>query len=335
VLSNGRGKLKNSVIRSNGQDVTRCPLCGAGPLHRLFPVGDRFSLVQCRACRIAITFPVISPDEMASYYPPTYYGTGNRRFNPLFEWLVSIFRRRRVRMIERFVAKGRVLDIGCGRGITLSQLKGDGWEVSGMEISETAATHARSLLGNTIFVGDIFAAPWPADSFDVINIWHVLEHLPDPEGVLATSRTLLRPGGLLVVAVPNFESLQARFAGRQWFHLDVPRHYWHFGEKNLRALLEKKGFAIQETSHFSFEQNPYGWIQSLLNCLGFPPNLLYDILKRKSARNVVHPFRAYPIWSLLLLPALLPIVPLGLALFLLEVLLRRGGTIELYAILRK
>ena len=327
--------MKNGLIRSNDLDAVRCPLCGAGPLDRLFPVGDRFSLVQCRACRIAVTFPVITPEEMRGYYPPAYYGTGNRRFNPLFEWLVTIFRHRRVRKIERFVAKGRVLDIGCGRGITLSQLKGDGWEVSGAEISETAATHARNLLGDTVFVGDVLAAPWPSDSFDVINIWHVLEHLPDPKGVLAKSRALLRPGGLLIVAVPNFESFQARFAGPRWFHLDVPRHYWHFGEKTLRGLLEKEGFAIQETSHFCFEQNPYGWIQSLLNRLGFPSNLLYDVLKHESARNVVHPFRVYPIWSLLLLPALLLVIPLGLVLFLLEVLFRRGGTIELYAVLRK
>ncbi|MCM3875699.1 MAG: class I SAM-dependent methyltransferase [Thermoanaerobaculia bacterium] len=282
-----------------------------------------------------MTFPVLSADEMTSYYSASYYGTGNRRFNPLFEWLVTIFRRRRVRKIERFVAKGRVLDIGCGRGITLSQLKEDGWEISGVEISETAATHARSLLGETIFVGDILAAPWPADSFDVINIWHVLEHLPDPAGVLSKCGTLLRPGGLLVVAVPNFESLQAGFAGPLWFHLDVPRHYWHFGEKVLRALLEEKGFAVRETSHFSFEQNPYGWIQSLLNRLGFPYNLLYDSLKHESARNVVHPLRVYPIWSLLLAPALLLIVPVALTLFFVEVLLRRGGTIELYAVLRK
>jgi len=304
-------------------------------MDRLFPVVDRFSIVQCRTCRIAITFPVIPSDEMGRYYPPAYYGTGNRRFNPLFEWLVTIFRRRRVRKIERFVAKGRALDIGCGRGITLRQLKEDGWEVSGVEISETAAAQARSVLGDTIFVGDVLDAPWRSDSFDVINIWHVLEHLPDPTAVLAKSRTLLRPGGLLVVAVPNFESFQARFAGRQWFHLDVPRHYWHFGEKNLRALLEERGFAIQETSHFSLEQNPYGWIQSLLNRLGFPFNLLYDLLKQESARNVVHPFRVYPIWSLLLLPALLLVIPLGSALFLFELLLRRGGTIEVYAVLRK
>lgn len=322
------------MICANGQDVTVCPLCGVGPLDRLFPVGDGFLLVQCRACRVAVTFPVISPDEIGRYYPPAYYGTENRRFNPLFEWLVTVFRRRRVRKIERFLPKGRVLDIGCGRGITLSQLKDDGWEASGVEISDVAATHARCLLGDTVFVGDVLAAPWPDGSFDVVNIWHVLEHLPDPTEVLAKSRRLLREGGLLVVAVPNFESFQARIAGPHWFHLDVPRHYWHFGEKTLRDLLEKEGFAIRETSHFSFEQNPYGWIQSLLNRMGFPNNLLYDILKHQSARNVVHPFRLHPISCLLLFPALLPVVPLSLALFLVEVLFRRGGTIELYAVRR-
>ena len=302
---------------------------------RLFPVGDRFSLVQCGACRIAITVPVLPFDEMGPYYPPAYYGARNRRFNPLFEWLVTVFRHRRVRKIETFVAKGRVLDIGCGRGITLSQLRDDGWDVAGVEISEAAAAHARSLLGDTIFVGDVLGAPWPEGSFDVINIWHVLEHLPDPAAVLARCRALLRAGGLLVVAVPNLESIQAAFAGPLWFHLDVPRHYWHFGATNLRALLEREGFAVHEASHFSVEQNPYGWIQSLLNRAGFPVNLLYDMLKHQSARNVVHPFRVYPIWSLLLLPALLLVAPLSMALFLVEVVLRRGGTIELYAVLRK
>jgi SAM-dependent methyltransferase len=323
------------VVRADEQGVSRCTLCGDGPLERLFPVGDRFSLLQCRACRVASTFPVLSREEMSSFYPPAYYGVGNRRFNPLFEWLVTIFRRRRVRKIESFVAKGRVLDIGCGRGITLSQLKEDGWETSGVEISETAAAHARSVLGDTIFVGDVLAAPWPPDSFDVINIWHVLEHLPDPAGVLSKCRTLLRTGGLLIVAVPNFESFQARFAGPHWFHLDVPRHYWHWGTNALGALLEKHGFAVRETSHFSLEQNPYGWIQSILNRMGFPSNLLYDVLKRPAARNVAHPFLAYPIWSILLVPALLVVGPVAMILFLVEVLLRRGGTIEMYAVLGK
>lgn len=294
-----------------------------------------FSIAQCAGCRVALTVPPVLPAEIGRYYPETYYGTRNRRFNSFFEWLLAIFRRRRVRRIERLVSRGRVLDIGCGRGITLIEMKRHGWETFGVEISETAAAHARSALGESIFVGDVLDAPFTDGSFDVVNIWHVLEHLPDSKAVLTRCRRLLRPGGLLVVAVPNFESLQAMATGRSWFHLDVPRHYWHFGTRVLERLLSDHGFDVHQVSHFSLEQNPYGWIQSLLNQLGFPNNLLYDALKHQSARNVVHPFRTYPVASTLLVPALLVIVPISLVLFVLEVLLRRGGTIEVYGTARE
>jgi SAM-dependent methyltransferase len=180
-------------------------------------------------------------------------------------------------------------------------------------------------------VGDFLQSPYAESSFDSVVLWHVLEHVPDPVAAIRRARQVLRPGGLLVIAVPNFESLQARFAGRHWFHLDVPRHYHHFGLAVLRRLLISNGFSILDVSHLSLEYNPYGWIQSLLNKLGFRYNLLYDLLKNPSARSVQSPFRAAPL-QLVLTLALLPlIVPASLGLSLLEVLLRRGGTIEVYA----
>src|SRR5262249_46633073 len=141
---------------------------------------------------------------------------------------------------------------------------------------------------------------------------------------------ILRPGGLLMVAVPNFDSLQAAVSGSAWFHLDVPRHFFHFRAGGLRRLLEASGFVVVDVSHFSLEQNPYGWIQSLLNRRGFRPNLLYDLLKEPSAR-MVDPLRQHPLQTLAMLTTLPLLVPLGFALFLLEVSLRRGGTVEVYA----
>ena len=323
------------MIQEGDGAMERCPLCGGGPVERLFPVSGGFSVSQCRACRFALTVPPVPADRIGGYYPPAYYGTRNRRFHPVMEWAVRLFRRRRVARIEWFVPKGRVLDIGCGRGITLFQMKEAGWETFGVELSETAATHARALLGDSVQVGDVLTAPWARASFDVVILWHVLEHLPDPVSVVARCRELLRPDGLLVVAVPNFESLQRLAAGRFWFHLDVPRHYGHFGTERLRRLLGEQGFDVREVNHLSLEQNPYGWIQSLLNRLGFPHNLLYDILKHESARGVVHPFRTHPVASTLLVPALAVVGPLALLLTALEALLRRGGTIEVYARCRK
>ncbi|HQN09423.1 MAG TPA: hypothetical protein PK569_17810, partial [Thermoanaerobaculia bacterium] len=115
------------------------------------------------------------------------------------------------------------------------------------------------------------------------------------------------------------------------FHLDVPRHYHHFGLRVLTRLLDEEGFDVEDVSHFALEQNPYGWIQSLLNRLGLPANLLYAALKRDGAREVAHPVRSAPFASALTLLALVAVVPLSALLFAAELLLRRGGTVEVWA----
>jgi 2-polyprenyl-3-methyl-5-hydroxy-6-metoxy-1,4-benzoquinol methylase len=293
-------------------------------------VRDGFSISDCQDCRVASTIPPVPQSEIARYYPPTYYGAKNRRFHPLLERLVAFFRWRRVRRIERYVTGGRILDVGTGRGIFPGLMRERGWDAHGTEISEVAAQGAlESRL--PVFIGDFLDAPYAPGSFDVVVLWHVLEHIRDGHAALAKCHELVRPGGLLVIAVPNFESLQAALAGPLWFHLDVPRHYFHFRLSALRTILADHGFRTVETAHFSAEQNLYGWIQSLLNLLGFRTNLLYDHLKTASAREA-SPTRLHPVQTLLLAVALVPVVPLSVLLFGLETLLRRGGTIELYTI---
>jgi SAM-dependent methyltransferase len=291
---------------------------------------DGFSIADCPDCRVASTVPPVPQSEIGRYYPPLYYGEKNRRFHPLLERLVAFFRWRRVRRIERYVPGGRILDVGTGRGVFPGLMRERGWEAHGTELSEVAAQRAVDLR-LPVFIGNFLDAPYPAGSFDVVVLWHVLEHIRDVRAALAKCRELVRPGGLLVIAVPNFESLQAALARRHWFHLDVPRHYFHFRLSSLRRLLAGHGFRTVETAHFSVEQNPYGWIQSLLNVLGFQYNLLYNLLKTTSARET-HPARFHPVQTLLSLAALVPVVPLSFLLFGLETLLRRGGTIELYAV---
>ena len=101
----------------------------------------------------------------------------------------------------------------------------------------------------------------PADAnYDVIICSHVVEHLPDPRETLASVRRILKPGGRLGVAVPNFSSLQARLTGSAWFHLDLPRHLYQFPLSGLNQLLERSGFEVSPAHHFSLRQNPFGWI---------------------------------------------------------------------------
>ena len=135
---------------------------------------------------------------------------------------------------------------------------------------------------------------------------------------------------MLAVALPNFESLQARFFGRHWFHLDIPRHYTHFGTTSLRTLLERQRFRIVRLDHVSWEQSPYGWLQSFYNALGIRHNLLYELLKSRSARTKTA--GEYPLQTLAVIALLPVLVPLSFALTIVEATLRRGGTIEVYAV---
>jgi 2-polyprenyl-3-methyl-5-hydroxy-6-metoxy-1,4-benzoquinol methylase len=310
---------------------TNCAACGSDSTRHILEVDDTFSLVRCEQCGLIATAPSVLPADIGRYYPQSYYGEDNRRFNALLEGLIPYFRDRRARAIERFVPKGKVLDVGCGRGILPALMRERGWDAQGLEFSEAAAHHARNELGLPVFVGDFIESSYAEASFDAVVLWHVLEHVPDPVATLAKAHRLLRSGGLLVIAVPNVESLQARWTGRHWFHLDVPRHYHHFGLRVLIRMLRSNGFGILDVSHFSLEYNPYGWIQSILNKLGFRYNLLYDLLKNASARSVADPWRAEPVQMLLTLGALPVVAPMSFGLTLLEVLLRRGGTVEVYA----
>ncbi len=294
------------------------------------PEGEgAYELVRCGGCGHGWTEPPLPSGEVGRWYPSAYYGKENKRFHWCFEVLVRMFRRRRAAVIRRNVEPGPVLDVGCGRGLILGMLKTLGYVPYGVEISEHAAHQARAR-GLQVHIGDFRDAPYEREFFQAVTFWHSLEHVPDPMAALLRAHVLLRKGGLLVVAVPNSESLQAKWAGRDWFHLDIPRHYQHFALRSLRLALEKSGFRVAETAHFSFEQNPYGWLQSMLNVCGLRFNFLYNCLKSGEARQLSvrrHPGQALGI--LLLVPLLLPF---AIALTVLEAFLQRGGTVEVYAV---
>lgn len=308
----------------------RCPACGHDAPETVHPsVQPGFEILRCPDCGLGRTWPPESAEKIASWYPERYYGKGNVRFNPVFEYLVRWFRRRRVAVLHNRVPHGPVLDVGCGRGLMLSYLRALGYEPHGVEFSETAAGHARNVLHLPVAVDDFVKAPHEKDRYNAIIFWHSLEHFSNPVAAIARAHESLKPGGILVAAVPNYDSWQARAFGRFWFHLDVPRHYFHFGTRSLEAVLTRHRFRVVQLDHFSFEQNPYGILQSLYNALGLRFNLLYSLLKDRSARAetaVQHPLQTA------LIVGLLPVfLPAALFVALAETALRSGGTIEVYA----
>jgi 2-polyprenyl-3-methyl-5-hydroxy-6-metoxy-1,4-benzoquinol methylase len=306
-----------------------CIVCGSDRVLESFKsVEPGFHVEECEECGLGRTAPAVAADKIGSFYPDTYYGKENVRFNVVFEWLTRIFRWRRARVIRSREKPGPVLDVGCGRGLTLAYLREFGFEPKGVEFSDTAAWHARHALGLEVETGDFMRRGDEKGRYHAVIFWHSLEHMADPVSALRRAHELLKPGGLVVVAVPNYSSLQARLFGRHWFHLDVPRHYFHFSQDSLEKALRDQGFRVVQRDHFSFEQNPYGWLQSALNALGFQNNFLYTLLKNRTARTTE--IRKHPIQAALTVLLAPPLTVFALIMTVIEAGVRRGGTIEYY-----
>jgi SAM-dependent methyltransferase len=155
-----------------------------------------------------------------------------------------------------------------------------------------------------------------------VSLWHVLEHLDDPGPALAHVASLLQPGGLLLVGVPNLASAQARLGRDRWFHLDLPRHRTHFTPAGLRALLERHGFEILREHHTLLEHNPFGLWQTIANRFTRTPAWLFNALRRNA-----------PLWhpDALITLALLPLAPFCLLAERAFGRAGRGGTIAVLA----
>jgi 2-polyprenyl-3-methyl-5-hydroxy-6-metoxy-1,4-benzoquinol methylase len=139
---------------------------------------------------------------------------------------------------------GRLLDFGCGGGTFLAQMHRRAWQVTGVDISSSAVRRIRSELGLNALVGTLPHPQLRSASFDVITMWHSLEHVHAPRLVLREAYRLLVPGGKLILSVPNIDSLPFRWFGSAWFGLDLPRHLTHFAPATLQAMLEKVGFRV-------------------------------------------------------------------------------------------
>ncbi len=309
---------------------TRCPACGFDGPESVSPSAEEdFVILTCPDCGFGRTWPPVLEKEVGRWYPEQYYGKGNVRFNVIFEFLVRWFRKRRAAVLYNRVPRGPVLDVGCGRGIMLSYMREFGYEAHGLELNETAAYHARHILKLDVTIGDFLTSAHEKNSYNAVIFCHTLEHFANPIAAIARAHELLKPGGVLWIAVPNYGSWQARLFGRYWFHMDAPRHYFHFTIRALDGILQRYRFRVIQLDHYSFEQNPYGLLQSLLNAAGFRFNLLYSLLKNSTARTDT--VLRYPLQTLahiLLLPFLIPGVVIAT---MLETIFQSGGTFEMYA----
>jgi SAM-dependent methyltransferase len=340
-----RTRASRSSSAQNGnsdpsQDVLSCdhPREQFRPIFstRDYITGEHFVVGYCYRCRLHVTTPVPAEDQIGKYYPKSYYGSG-KRFTGVIEDMLDKLYSFRAWHIEQRQKPGKVLDIGCGRGLLLNKLRERGWEPQGTELSEDAAAFARDSLGLPVTTQRLEDTQFPDNEFDPVILWHVLEHVHAPKEMLREVSRILKPGGTLLVAVPNFGSWEARWSGKGWFHLDVPRHLTQFTLKTLRTSLGEAGLTLKEVNFFSTEYDFFSFIQSAQNKMGLRHNLLYNLLRTRSAKVVdMGSETGTTAWRDTIL-ALATAPFLGLvSLFYMPLIaaVRRGATIAAYAVKR-
>jgi SAM-dependent methyltransferase len=246
-------------------------VCGntGGDLVIRHPEGESLDVLRCPRCGVMGSRELPTLEQVSAYYQDQYYrSTDGRRFPAPMEAAVSWFRTRRAREAQRRCpAGGSVLDVGCGRGLILASLRRRGFRVFGTQLSRTAAEAIRSRFGIEVFVGELQDAGFAPESMDVALILHVLEHTRDPLGYLRLLHDVLKPGGHLLVEVPNAGCPTAQRYGLDWLHWDIPHHLYHFDLAGLRWLLGTAGFEVESVRTFSLEYGPFGVMQAWLNRL--------------------------------------------------------------------
>ncbi len=230
-----------------------CLLCGSRNARPLLEAPDAipggsglwFAVVQCQECGLCFTSPRPSVDTIGQFYPPLYRphhprGTRRPRWRP--RWPGSGYHLCSEGQILTRRGEGRLLDFGCGGGSFMARMHHQAWRVTGIDVSTAAIHRIRAELGLRALVGTLPHPELQEASFDVITMWHSLEHVHRPLEVLQEARRLLAPGGQLLIATPNIDSLPFRWFGPDWYCLDLPRHLTHFTPGTLNRMLDRAGF---------------------------------------------------------------------------------------------
>jgi len=220
--------------------------------------GEVFNLVHNAELDMLETHPQPTEEQLPDYYQSDDYisHTDGKRtlFEKLYQFIKSVALKRKLKLINSFniSEEKKLLDVGCGTGDFLKIAKNNQWIVSGIEPNEKARAIANKKTEGKVFNID-HLIKYEAQSFDVITLWHVLEHLPKLENHLTLFRSLLKPNGRLVIAVPNYKSYDAQHYKTFWAAFDVPRHLWHFSKAAITTLANRNTMEVENIHPMGFD----------------------------------------------------------------------------------
>jgi 2-polyprenyl-3-methyl-5-hydroxy-6-metoxy-1,4-benzoquinol methylase len=245
------------------ETLKQCPVCSGSQFVPYLKVkdhtvsGEEFSIVSCKQCGFLFTNPRPVAAHIGRYYQSADYISHHDEAQDLMSRIYNKVRehttRKKLKLINKLVArKGDLLDMGCGTGYFLSKAKADGWWIAGTEPDEQARSVAWSRVGDNVFEG--IAHPFFENkSYDVITLWHVMEHIHQLNETVEWLHDHLNSRGKLIVAVPNAESDDARKYQENWAAYDVPRHLYHFSKKSMTELAQRHGFTLERIMPMWFD----------------------------------------------------------------------------------
>lgn len=239
--------------------------------------GETFDLVFNTNNDILETTP--QPENLNKYYKSDDYISHTDSKRNLLEYVYHIIRKkalkRKLDLINSFETESKnLLDIGCGTGDFLETAKKDNWNITGIEPDENAREIANAKASNKVYETETLKS-LEHHSYDVITLWHVLEHLPNLDNQIIIFRKLLKPNGRLIIAVPNYNSYDANYYKNFWAAFDVPRHLWHFSQKGIKRVFKEKEFTLEKTLPMKFD------------------SYYVSLLSEKHKSGFMNPFKAF------------------------------------------
>lgn len=234
-----------------------CPVCGSADIKNILSVkdhtvsGETFGIAECSNCTLRFTQDTPDAVSIAPYYKSEDYISHSNTSKGLINGIYQFVRKRTIhakrKLIEKTanLKKGTLLDVGSGTGSFINEMKIAGWQTTGLEPDATAREVARKLYDLELGDTNVFFQ-LPAGSFDVITLWHVLEHVHDLAVYMQHLKNLLKQNGKLIIAVPNYTSKDAAIYKEYWAAYDVPRHLYHFSPASMQALMKRNGLEIEQ-----------------------------------------------------------------------------------------
>jgi SAM-dependent methyltransferase len=250
------------VEPSKENPIRNCPACGAANPQFSFQCTDhfltkeRFDILHCTVCCVFFTYPQPGTEEIGRYYRSEKYishsDTSKGIVNKMYRFVRGISVQNKFRLVSRYSSRGSLLDIGCGTGHLLRAFADKGWETRGIEPGEEARGYAVDKFGLKV-EDEPALATLPDASFDVVSMWHVLEHVHDVRERMKQVKRLLKEDGLAVVALPNHAAWDAKHYGPLWAAWDVPRHLYHFNREAVAKLARESGFVVKAVLPMPFD----------------------------------------------------------------------------------